>query len=116
MKWRIRLVLGLLPAAMVFAIYVSAQVQSNVKAHQYPKAAEAYEILLLSYQQSNGPHAAGNGAKAPVTLCTGPVMATDGTAKCLYQALPSSGKLRIEMLNGSVQEIHLKQVKQITIE
>ena len=27
--------------------------------------------------------------KAPVTLCIGPIMATEGTAKCLYHASPS---------------------------
>jgi hypothetical protein len=57
----------------------------------------------------------GNGVKAPVTLCTGPTMATDGTAKCLYQALPASGRLHIEMQDGSIQEIDLKTVKKMTV-
>lgn len=57
----------------------------------------------------------GQGVKTPVTLCTGPVMATDGTAKCLYQALPVSGKLRIEMQDGTIREIDLETVKKMTV-
>jgi len=57
----------------------------------------------------------GHGVRTPVTLCTGPVMTTDGTAKCLYQALPVSGRLRIEMLDGTIREIELETVKKITI-
>jgi hypothetical protein len=53
--------------------------------------------------------------KAPVTLCIGPIMATDGTTKCRYQALPVSGKLRIEMQDGAIQEIDLKSVKKMTV-
>ena len=53
--------------------------------------------------------------KAPVTLSIGPIMATEGTAKCLYQALPVSGRLHIEMQDGSIQEIDLNTVKKMTI-
>jgi hypothetical protein len=57
----------------------------------------------------------GQGAKTPVALCTGPMMATDGTAKCLYQALPVSGILRIEMQDGTIREIDLESVKKMTV-
>ena len=60
-------------------------------------------------------YARGQEAKAPVTLCIGPIMATEGTAKCLYQALPVSGRLHIEMQDGSIQEIDLNTVKKMTI-
>jgi hypothetical protein len=60
-------------------------------------------------------YARGQAGKAPVTLCTGPIMATEGTAKCLYQALPVSGRLHIEMQDGSIQEIDLKTVKKMTV-
>jgi hypothetical protein len=61
------------------------------------------------------PLVSGQGAKTPVTLCTGPVMASDGTTKCLYQALPVSGKLRIEMQDGTIREIDLESVKKMTV-
>ena len=57
----------------------------------------------------------GQAAKAPVTLCVGPIMATEGTAKCLYQALPVFGRLHIEMQDGSIQEIDLNTVKKMTV-
>lgn len=61
------------------------------------------------------PLVAGQEAKTPVTLCTGPILATDGTAKCLYQALPVFGKLRIEMQDGAIHEIDLQKVRKMTI-
>jgi hypothetical protein len=60
-------------------------------------------------------YARGQGGKAPVTLCIGPIMATEGTARCLYQALPASGRLHIEMQDGSIQEIDLNTVKKMTV-
>ena len=99
----------------VLAFCVSAQVQPETKTHQYQKAREAYENLISKYQHSDGSYVAGSGVNVPVTLCTGPAMATDGTAKCLYQALPANGKLRIEMQDGTIQEIDLRTVKLITV-
>jgi hypothetical protein len=61
------------------------------------------------------PLVSGQEANTLATLCTGPVLATDGTAKCLYQALPASGKLRIEMQDGTIREIDLKTVKKMTV-
>ncbi len=66
-------------------------------------------------EQGVGPYVSGQGVKAPVTLCIGPTMATDGTAKCLYQALPASGRLRIEMQDGAIHQIDLKAVKKMTV-
>ncbi len=116
MKGKATPVFLVLSTVLALSLYVSAQVQQNTDTQQYRKAREAYEKLLASYSSGDGPYAPGKGAKAPVSLCVGPVMATDGTPKCLYQALPASGKLRIEMLNGSVQEIFVNQIKQITVE
>jgi protease II len=100
----------------VLALYVSAQVQPEAETRQYQKAREAYENLISKYQHSDGSYDAQNGVNVPVTLCTGPVMAKDGTAKCLYQALPANGKLRIEMQDGTIQEIDLRTVKLITMQ
>ena len=50
-----------------------------------------------------------------VTLCTGPVMTTDGTAKALYPAPPALGKLRIEMRDGTTREINLESVNSMTV-
>ena len=57
----------------------------------------------------------GQETKTPVTLCSGPTLAIDGTAKCLYQALPAFGKLRIEMRDGAIHEIDLQNVSKITV-
>lgn len=68
-------------------------------------------------EQSNihRPLVGGQETKTPVALCTGPTMAIDGTAKCLYQALPVFGKLRIEMQDGIVHEIDLQNVRKMTV-
>lgn len=55
----------------------------------------------------------GQETKTPVTLCTGPILATDGTAKCLYQLLPVFGKLRLEMNDGAIHEIDLQKVREM---
>jgi hypothetical protein len=113
-KTTIALLVILIVSALAYC--VSAQVQPDTQTQQYQKAREAFRSILLNYQAINGSQVAGNGAKAPVTVCTGPTMATDGTAKCLYQALPASGKLHIEMQDGAIQEVDLKNVKKMTVE
>jgi hypothetical protein len=77
-------------------------------------AAQSKAIKELSDTHGYSP-VSRQGAKTPVTLCTGPAMVTDGTAKCLYQALPVSGKLRIEMQDGTIREINLEGVKNISV-
>lgn len=82
-------------------------------------------IVLYVTAQSKGtkepfdthghPPVSGQGEKTPVALCTGPIMPADRTAKCLYQALPVSGKLRFEMLDGTIREIDLDSVKKMAV-
>ena len=63
-----------------------------------------------------GPYVDGTGLKA--VLCTGPlVVGNDANGPVVrYQLLPNaSGKLRIEMQDGSVQEIDLKTVKKMSV-
>jgi hypothetical protein len=67
-----------------------------------------------------GPYVAGKSLKAPVVLCTGPwtVPNQSSDLEVRYQPLPSGpwfGKLRIEMKDGSVQEIDLATVKKMTV-
>jgi hypothetical protein len=116
MMGKVSIALLCLVAVAVAAFCLSAQVQPDKKTQQYQNARGEYENLLSKYQSSNGLYVTGNGVKVPVTLCTGPVMGTDGTAKCLYQALPASGKLRIQIQDGSIQEIDLKKIRLITVE
>ena len=64
--------------------------------------------------------AAEKGLKAPVVLCTGPWAVPNQSSypEVRYQPLPSGrwfGKLRIEMQDGSVQEIDLATVKKMTV-
>jgi hypothetical protein len=90
-----KMILGLI-FSIALALYVAAQSKPTQK-------------------QRVGAYFREQGVKAQVTLCLGPIMATDGTAKCLYQALPVSGKLRIEMQDGAIQEIDLETVKKMTV-
>jgi hypothetical protein len=68
-----------------------------------------------SFDTRGHPLVGGQEANTPVTLCTGPILATEGTAKCLYQALPVSGKLRIETRDGAIHTIDLQTVKKMTV-
>ena len=63
-----------------------------------------------------GPYVDGTGLKA--VLCTGPlVVGSDANGSAVrYQPVPNaSGKLRIEMQDGSVQVIDLKTVKKMSV-
>jgi hypothetical protein len=88
---------------LIFATTLVLNIAAQSNATKEPFDANGYPLV------------SGQGAKTLVTLCTGPVMATNGTAKCLYQALPASGKLRIEMQDGTIREIDLKTVKKMTV-
>jgi hypothetical protein len=68
-----------------------------------------------SFDTRGRPLVGGQATKTPVTLCSGPTLAIDGTAKCLYQALPVSGKLRIETQDGAIHEIDLEAVRKMTV-
>ncbi len=110
MKRKIGLTIFVLLLVSAVALCVFAQSQT-----------EAPRDMGRGMEPSAGaPYVVGNGvrtpARPPVTLCTGPVMATDGSTKCLYQALPLLGKLRIKMHDGAVHEIDLTKVKEITVE
>lgn len=112
MKGRATIAVLVLLTVSALASYVLAQVPANAESYQ---KAKALKVIVLNYRVINNTPV-GNGAKSPVTVCTGPTMATDGSAKCLYQALPASGILRIEMQDGTVQEIDLGKVKGITVQ
>ena len=64
-----KILLMILIFATAFVLYVAAQ--SNATKEFFDT--KGYPLHDVSEQ----------GAKTPVTRCTGPVMATDGTAKCL---------------------------------
>ena len=64
-------------------------------------------------QGGDGGGGKGEGINTPAVLCTGPHLSKDGIMT--YKWLPNSGALRIEMLDGSMQEINLKEVKTMRV-
>jgi hypothetical protein len=134
MKWTISIALLILLTVSALAVYVFAQTlpekqQGEVrKAEQdidrfYQEKQKAVRRTLLQVQEPKNPEEAQkmfqeliNGFRFPngllVSLCTAKAQHNE------YEGLPDSfqgGKLRIEMKDGSAQEIDLKNVTKMTV-
>jgi hypothetical protein len=116
MNRKLSLTLLVLLLVSALALYVVAQSQTDGEKDAAKAPLRMGHGTAVGNWSGAVPYVVGRGVKSQVTLCTGPTMATDGTAKCLYQALPASGKLRIEMQDGTIQVIDLNNVKKMTFE
>jgi hypothetical protein len=135
MKGKVSIALIILLTVLALAVYVFAQTlaekqQEEVrKAEQdidrfYQEKQKAVRGTLLQVQEPINPEEAQkmfqeliNGFRFPngllVSLCTAKAQYNE------YEGLPDSlqgGKLRIEMQDGSTQEIDLKNVKKMIVE